>query len=133
MNKHRHNEWRKFLQLIEKNVSTGQEIHIICDNYSTHKHVRVKAWLAKRSHIHIHFTPTSASWLNMMERFFRDLTDKCVRRGVFHHVAELERAIYDYIDSHNEAPAPFIWTAQASDILEKVKRGRAKLNNLLFA
>jgi transposase len=130
MNKHRHNEWLKFLQLIENNVSTGQEIHIICDNYSTHKHARVKAWLAKRPHIHIHFTPTSASWLNMIERFFRDLTEKCVRRGVFRNVADLQRAIYDYIDTHNEAPAPFIWTAQASDILEKVKRGRAKLNNL---
>lgn len=130
MNKHRHEEWLKFLRLIEKNSPVGKEIHIICDNYATHKHAKVKAWLEKRPHIHIHFTPTSASWLNMVERFFRDLTDKCVRRGVFHSVSDLERAIYEYIDAHNEEPAPFIWTAKASDILEKVKRGRAKLNNL---
>lgn len=130
MNKHRHVEWLKFLRLIEKSAPVGKQIHIICDNYATHKHSKVKAWLARRPHIHIHFTPTSASWLNMVERFFRDLTDKCVRRGVFRSVGDLERAIHDYIEAHNENPAPFIWTASASDILEKVKRGRAKLNNL---
>ena len=130
MNKPRHEEWLTFLRLIEKNSPTDKEIHIICDNYATHKHAKVKTWLAKRPRFHIHFTPTSASWLNMVERFFRDITDKCVRRGVFHSVAELERAIYEYIETHNEDPAPFIWTAEASDILEKVKRGRAKLNNL---
>lgn len=133
MNKHRHEEWLTFLRLIEKNSPTDKEIHIICDNYATHKHAKVKTWLAKRPRFHIHFTPTSASWLNMVERFFRDITDKCVRRGVFHSVAELERAIYEYIETHNEDPAPFIWTAEASDILEKVKRGRAKLNNLQSA
>lgn len=133
MNKHRHAEWLKFLRLVEKNSPVGKEIHIICDNYATHKHAKVTAWLEKRPHIHIHFTPTSASWLNMVERFFRNLTDKCVRRGVFHSVAELERAIYQYIDAHNEDPTPFIWTAKASDILEKVKRGRIKLNNLQSA
>lgn len=133
MNKHRHEEWLKFLRLIEKNSPAGKQIHIICDNYATHKHAKVKAWLEKRPHIHVHFTPTSASWLNMVERFFRDLTEKCVRRGVFHHVEELERAICEYIEAHNEDPTPFIWTAKASDILEKVKRGRAKLNNLQSA
>lgn len=133
MNKHRHEEWLKFLRLIEKNSPMGKPIHIICDNYATHKHAKVKVWLEKRPHIHIHFTPTSASWLNMVERFFRDLTDKCVRRGVFRCVQDLERAIYDHIDAHNENPAPFIWTAEASDILEKVKRGRAKLNNIQSA
>ena len=133
MNQHRHEEWLKFLRLIEKNSPPDKEIHIICDNYATHKHAKVRAWLAKRPHFHIHFTPTSASWLNMVERFFRDITDKCVRRGVFRSVAELERAIYAYIEAHNDDPAPFIWTAEASDILEKVKRGRAKLNNLQSA
>jgi transposase len=133
MNKHRHQEWLKFLQLIEQSAPTGRDIHVICDNYATHKHAKVKAWLKKRPHIHIHFTPTSASWLNMVERFFRNLTDKCVRRGVFRSVVDLERAIYEYIEAHNEDPAPFIWTAEASDILEKVKRGRAKLNNLQSA
>jgi len=129
MNKHRHEEWLKFLRLIEKSAPRGKEIHIICDNYSTHKHAKVKRWLERRPHIHVHFTPTSASWLNMVERFFRDLTDKCVRRGVFRSVRDLECAIQDFIDAHNEEPTPFVWTASASDILEKVKRGRAKLNN----
>lgn len=133
MNKHRHEEWLKFLHLIEKSAPSGKEIHIICDNYATHKHAKVKAWLEKRPHIHTHFTPTSASWLNMVERFFRDLTDKCVRRGVFHSVKDLQRSIKQYIEAHNEHPAPFVWTATANDILEKVKRGRAKLNNLQSA
>ncbi len=129
MNQHRHEEWLKFLRLIEKSSPRGKEIHIICDNYSTHKHDKVKQWLKKRPHIHVHFTPTSASWLNMVERFFRDLTDKCVRRGVFRSVGDLEHAIHEFIEAHNQDPAPFIWTASASDILEKVKRGRAKLSN----
>jgi transposase len=129
MNKHRHEEWLKFLRLIEKSAPQGKEIHIICDNYSTHKHEKVKKWLERRPHIHVHFTPTSASWLNMVERFFRDLTDKCVRRGVFRNVGDLEKAIHEFIDAHNEEPAPFIWTATASDILEKVKRGRSRLEN----
>jgi len=114
MNKHRHEEWLKFLKLIERSVPAGKEIHVICDNYATHKHAKVKAWLERRPHMHVHLTPTSASWLNMVERFFRDLTDKCVRRGVFHSVADLERAIEEYIQAHNESPAPFIWTAQAT-------------------
>ena len=133
MDKHRHEEWLKFLRLIERSVPKEKQIHIICDNYATHKHAKVKAWLKRHQRIHVHFTPTSASWLNMVERFFRDLTDKCIRRGVFRSVAELESAIRAYIESHNDDPAPFIWTAKASDILEKVKRGRAKLNNLQSA
>jgi len=133
MNKHRHEEWLKFLRLILKSAPGNKEIHIICDNYATHKHAKVKAWLKRHPRVHIHFTPTSASWLNMVERFFRDLTDKCVRRGVFKSVGELEQAILDYISYHNSDPAPFIWTAQATDILEKVKRGRAKLDNLQSA
>jgi transposase len=133
MNKHRHEEWLKFLELIERSAPAGREIHVICDNYATHKHAKVRAWLERRPHMHVHFTPTSASWLNMVERFFRDLTDKCVRRGVFHSVADLERAIHDYVEAHNGSPAPFIWTARATDILEKVKRGRARLNKLRSA
>lgn len=128
MNKHRHEEWLKFLRLIEKSAPSGKQIHIICDNYATHKHAKVKAWMARRPHLHVHFTPTSSSWLNMVERFFRDITDKCIRRGVFHSVADLQRTILHYIDAHNQDPAPFIWTASAADILEKVKKVRAKLN-----
>jgi transposase len=133
MEKHRHVEWLKFLRLIEKSVPADKNIHIICDNYSTHKHAKVRKWLERRPRIHVHFTPTSASWLNMVERFFRDITDKCIRRGVFHNVPALELAVLDYITIQNEDPAPFIWTAKACDILEKVKRGRARLNNLQSA
>ena len=128
--RHRHIEWLKFLRLIDKNTPAGKEIHIICDNYATHKHANVKKWLARHKRFHVHFTPTSASWLNMVERFFRDLSEQQLRRGVFGSVAELEEAVMAYIEKHNEAPAPFIWTKSANDILEKVKRGRQTLNKL---
>ena len=100
------------------------------DNYATHKHPEVQAWLAKhpRFRFHMHFTPTSSSWLNMVERFFREITDKRIRRGMFTSVPELEAAIHEYIAAHNAAPKPFIWTAKASDILAKVTRARAALN-----
>ncbi len=93
----------------------------------------MKRWLQRHKRIHIHFTPTSASWLNMVERFFRDLTDKRIRRGVFRSVGELNAAIDDYLAVHNQDPKPFIWTAKASDILEKVKRGQAALHKLQSA
>ena len=102
-------------------------MHLIMDNYSAHKDPAVQKWLAKQPRFHIHFTPTSSSWLNMVERFFRDLTDKCVRRGVFHDVSELQQAIGRYIDRHNQKPKPYLWTAKATDILEKVKRAWAAL------
>ncbi len=133
MEKHRHKEWLSFLRLIDKSTPADKEIHIICDNYATHKHEKVKAWLKRNPRFHVHFTPTSASWLNMVERFFRDITDKSVRRGVFRNIDELTQAITDYIDTHNADPKPFIWTATASDILEKVKRGRQKLNKMQSA
>ena len=98
------------------------------DNYATHKHPQVQAWLAKHPRFHMHFTPTSSSWLNMVERFFRDITDKRIRRGVFTSVPELEAAINEYIAAHNADPKPFIWTAKASDILAKVTRARVALN-----
>lgn len=97
-------------------------MHLILDNYATHKTPEVMKWLGKHKRFHLHFTPTSSSWLNQVERFFRNLTDKCVRRGVFHSVAELEQSIQNYIDEHNRKPKPFLWTAKANDILEKVKR-----------
>ena len=98
------------------------------DNYATHKHPQVQAWLAKHPRFHMHFTLTSSSWLNMVERFFRDITDKRIRRGVFMSVPALEAAINEYITAHNANPKPFIWTAKASDILAKVTRARAALN-----
>jgi transposase len=129
--RHRHQEWLKFLRMIDETVDAEKQIHIICDNYATHKHPRVERWLAKHKRFHVHFTPTSASWLNMIERFFRDLTDKRIRRGVFRDLEQLIMTIGEYIDGHNKNPKPFIWTAKANDILEKVTRAQAALNNRL--
>lgn len=133
MKKHRHGEWIRFLNLIRRETPAEKEIHLICDNYATHKHAKVKAWQKRNPRFHFHFTPTSASWLNMVERFFRDLTVNRIRRGVFRSVADLTTAIDEYLASHNASPKPFVWTATACDILEKVKRGRAKLNNMQSA
>jgi transposase len=127
--RHRHQEWLKFLRVIDYVIPTGKELHLIADNYATHKHPKVQRWLQRHPRFHMHFTPTSTSWLNMVERFFRNLTDKRIRRGVFRDVEELITAIGDYIDHHNQSPKPFIWTAKAADILEKVKRARRRLDN----
>lgn len=128
--RHRHVEWLKFLRLINKSTPPDKEIHIICDNYATHKHPKVKSWFKHHKRFHVHFTPTSASWLNMVERFFRDLSERQLRRGVFRSVQELEQTVMGYIEKNNQAPAPFIWTQSAQDILEKVKRARQTLNKL---
>src|ERR1700691_245065 len=122
--RHRHQEWLRFLRIINKLTPKDKQVHLIVDNYATHKHPLVKRWLERRPRFHVHFTPTSCSWLNMVERFFRDLTEKQLRRGVFRNVEELLESIGEYIDNHNRRPKPFIWTAKASDILEKVKRAR---------
>jgi len=122
---HTHQDWLGFLRELDRFSPKAKQIHLIADNYATHKHVKVQNWLKRRPRFHMHFTPTSSSWLNMVERFFRDLTDKCVRRGVFRSVAELKQALHNHIAAHNHDPKPFIWTAKASDILEKVKRARA--------
>ena len=127
--RHRHQEWLKFLRVIDDIVPPKKQIHLIVDNYATHKHPKVERWLARHPRFHMHFTPTGCSWLNMVERFFRDLTENRLRRGVFRSVEELITAIFDYIDHHNDSPKPFIWTAKAADILEKVKRARAALHN----
>ena len=127
--RHRHQEWLKFLRAIDDVIPQDKQIHMIVDNYSTHKHEKVERWLSRHPRFHMHFTPTGCSWLNMVERFFRDLTENRLRRGVFRSVEELITAIFDYIDHHNESPKPFIWTAKAADILEKVKRARAALHN----
>jgi transposase len=126
--KHRHQEWLRFLRMIDQTVPAGKEIYLICDNYSTHKHERVQRWLEAHKRFHACFTPTSASWLNMVERFFRDLTHNRLRRGVFQDLEQLITAIGDYIDGHNKSPKPFIWTAKANDILEKVTRAQTALN-----
>ena len=130
MKRHRHQEWLKFLMLIDKQTPPEKELHLIVDNYATHKHPKVKRWLVSHPRFHMHFTPTSASWLNAVERFFRDITTNQIRRGVFKSVEQLEQAIAQYIQAHNAKPKPFIWTASAKDILEKVKRARDNLNKL---
>jgi len=128
--RHRHQEWLKFLRLIKSQVPGDAPIHLICDNYGTHKHPKVQAWAKRNPRFHFHFTPTSASWLNMVERFFRDLSEKALKRGSFYDVNDLVGAITEYVNQHNENPKPFIWTASAKDILAKVKRARAALNKL---
>lgn len=128
--RHRHQEWLRFLKLIDSQIPADKDVHLICDNYATHKHPKVQAWAKRHPRFHFHFTPTSASWLNMVERFFRDLSEKALKRGSFYNVADLEGAITEYINQHNEHPKPFIWTASATDILAKVKRARAVLNKL---
>ncbi len=103
---------------------------MILDNYATHKHPDVKAWLAKHPRFTLHFTPTSSSWLNLVERWFRELTDKALRRGVFHSVPDLIAKIEDYLAAHNDKGHSFVWTATAADILAKVARGRVALENV---
>jgi transposase len=131
--RHTHKEWLKFLNLIEAQTPPEKAIHLIADNYATHKHPAVMRWLKRHPRFHMHFTPTSSSWLNMVERFFRDLTTQSVRRGVFRSVSALIAAIEEHIRVHNADPKPFIWTAKATDILEKVTRARAKLRNIQSA
>lgn len=128
--RHRHQEWLKFLKLIKSRMPAGKAIHLICDNYATHKHPKVQAWAKRNPRFVFHFTPTSASWLNMVERFFRDLDDKAIKRGSFYNVNDLIGAIEEYIHCHNDNPKPFIWRASANDILAKVKRARKVLNKL---
>jgi transposase len=127
--RHRHQEWLKFLRVIDALTPPDKQLHVIAGNYATHKHPKVQKWLARHPRFHTHFTPTSSSWLNMLERFFRDLTEKRLRRGIFRDVETLIMAIGDYIDQHNNHPKPFVWTAKAADILEEVKRARAALDN----
>jgi len=120
--RHRHQEFLKFLKLVDKELPDGSEIHLVMDNYGTHKTPKVKRWFAQHPRYHIHFTPTSASWLNLVERFFAEISEKRIRRGAFDGVRSLEQAIEAYLDQHNEHPKPFIWTASADLILDRVKR-----------
>ena len=124
-----HAEWLKFLKKIDRETPKNKTLHLIADNYATHKHPVVQDWLAKHPRFHMHFTPTSASWLNMVERFFRDITTERLRRGVFTSVPELIGAIDEYIAHHNTKPKPFIWTKSARDILQKVIRANSRLSS----
>jgi len=130
LNRHRHQEFLRFLRHIDRNTPAGLDLHLIVDNYGTHKTPEVKKWMKKHPRFHFHFTPTSASWLNLVERFFAEITRNAIRRGIFRNVAELEATIDDYLAKHNDAPRPFVWTATAKDILEKVDRARKTLDQV---
>jgi transposase len=125
--RHRHREFLRFLKRIDKETAADLDLHLILDNYATHKTAEVRRWLAAHPRFHLHFTPTSASWLNLVERFFAEITGQRIRRGVFNSVADLEKAIMDYLEQHNANPKPFAWTASAGAILEKVARAKQAL------
>ena len=127
--RHTHAEWLTFLKTIDRETPKDKPLHLIADNYATHKHPVVQKWLAKHPRFNMHFTPTSASWMNMVERFFRDITTERLRRGVFTSVPELIGAIDEYIAHHNTKPKPFIWTKSARDILQKVIRANSRLSS----
>ena len=129
MQKHRHQEFIRFLNRINREVAPDLDVHLIADNYATHRHPTVKAWLARHPRFHMHFTPTSASWLNLVERFFAEITRKRIRRGVFHSVVDLQRAINEYPEQHNTDPKPFVCTASANSIIVKVSRGKQALES----
>ena len=128
---HRHQEFLKFLEKIDQTVPAepGLEIHLVMDNYSTHKTPKVQRWLARHPRYHLHFIPTSSSWLNQVERFFAEITEKRIRRGAFRNVRQLEQAIVEYLEHHNANPRPFIWTADADLILGKLSRLCKRINN----
>ena len=128
--RHRHQEFLKFLRKLDREFPRDVELHLIIDNYATHKHNAVDRWLAKHPRFRLHFTPTSSSWLNLVERWFRELTGKAIRRGVFPSVESLITAIDDYLATHNEDPKPFVWTASAQDIIDKVSRCKVILETL---
>ncbi|MBA1446006.1 MAG: IS630 family transposase [Gammaproteobacteria bacterium] len=128
--KHTHKEFLKFLKKVEGQTEKDKDLHIIVDNYSTHKHEKVRNWLKRNKRVYLHFIPTSSSWLNLVERFFGVLTEKQLKRGVFTSVDELEQKIIEYIDKNNKNPKPFVWTKSAEEILEKVNRARSTLDNI---
>jgi transposase len=130
MPRHRHQEYLKFLKQIDRQTPTELDLHLIVDNYATHKHPAVARWLRRHRRFQMHFTPTSSSWLNLVERWFRNLTDQRVRRGSFTSVPKLIAAIQAYIDEHNRNPKAFVWTARVEAILAKVRRARAVLDNV---
>ncbi|MEK7717160.1 MAG: IS630 family transposase [Pseudomonadota bacterium] len=130
MPRHRQQEFIRFLKKIDVETPSGLDLHIIADNYATHKHPRVKSWLKRHPRFHLHFIPTSSSWVNMVERWFREITDKRIRRGVFKSVPDLIAAIQEYLDNHNQNPRIFTWTASVEQILAKVAKCKEALGTL---
>ena len=128
--RHRHQEFLKFLRKLDKEYGSEEQLHLVMDNYGTHKHAKVRAWLEKHPRFHLHFIPTSSSWLNLVERWFAELTNKAVRRGSFQSVPDLIEKIMKFIASHNEQAKAFVWTATAEDILAKVEKCRKRLEEI---
>ena len=128
--RHRHQEFIRFLKKIDADTPAGLDLHLIVDNYGTHKHPSVKSWLKRHPRFHLHFIPTSSSWLNMVERWFREITDKRIRRGTFRNVPALIETIKNYIDNHNQNPQVFVWTAPVAQILSKVVKCKEALDAL---
>jgi transposase len=131
MSRQRDQELIKFLAKIDDETRNELDLHLIVNNYATHKHPKVKAWLKRHKPFHLHFIPRSSSWLNMVERWFGEITDKRIRRGAFKSVWQLIAAIRAFIDEHNKDPKPFGWTAKAEGILEKARKARAVLDKLV--
>jgi transposase len=128
--RHRHQEWLKFLRRLDREFPPNLPLHLVMDNYGTHKEPHVQAWLKKHPRFVCHFVPTSSSWLNLVERWFRELTDKTIRRGSFLSVSDLNRAIEEFMHAWNQNPKPFIWTASVGKIIEKIERARIKMEQL---
>ena len=128
MQRHRHQEFIRFLNRIERDVPAGKLIHVILDNYATHKHPKVRAWLDRHPRWTFHFTPTSASWLNAVEGFFAKLTNRRLKRGVFRSIVELQAAINRFLAETNQQPKPFVWTADPDKIIAAVRRGHQTLD-----
>jgi len=128
--RHRHQEWLKFLRRLDREFPQELELHCVMDNYGTHKEPHVQAWLKKHPRFVCHFIPTSSSWLNLVERWFEELSEKAIRRGSFVSVADLQTAIDSFLEAWNQQPKPFVWTAKVEDIIKKIERVRAKLEEI---
>ena len=128
--RHRHQEFLKFLRTLDASYPKTPDLHLVLDNYGTHQHAKVQGWLEKHSRFKLHFTPTSASWTNLVERWFRELSEKAIRRGVFQSVTDLEAAIEAFLASHKQTPKPFVWTAKVGKILAKLKKVKAIYDTL---
>src|SRR5260370_389821 len=128
--RHRHQEWRKFLRRLDAEFPPELKLHVVMDNYGTHKEPHVAAWLKKHPRFVCHFVPTSSSWLNLVERWFRELTEKAIRRGSFLSVPELQQSIDAFMQAWNKTPTPFIWSATVEDIIKKIDRARVKMEQI---
>jgi transposase len=130
MPRHRHKEFIRFLKKIDSETPAGMDLHLIVDNYGTHKHPRVKSWIGRHPRFHLHFIPTSSSWLNMVERWFREITEKRIRRGIFRSVPDLIAAIEEYLANYNQTPHVLTWTASVANIMAKIAKCKEALDAL---